>query len=240
MGRRRASTRARRAVPRCRPAASPRSSSAVLLLGAFASARAEAATRRAARKRPSPGCARSQNEDGGYGEKPGAESGQSMTGWAMLGLRGRGRQPAGRHQRQGQSAGRISAGRNRRQCRARGTWRGRSSRSRAPGSNRANSAVATWSRRCWRNDGRTAPTKTGRTRPPTPCWRCARPGSPTSPTRSNGCAKSQNEDGGWGDVPGSPSDADGTGAVLQALSPSSKAAQRAVGYLRQMQQPGGG
>ena len=50
----------------------------------------------------------------------------------------------------------------------------------------------------------------------------------------------QNEDGGWGDVPGSPSNADGTGAVLQALSPSSKAAQRAVGYLRQVQQPGGG
>ena len=27
-----------------------------------------------------------QNEDGGYGEAPGAESGQSMTGWAMLGF----------------------------------------------------------------------------------------------------------------------------------------------------------
>ena len=52
--------------------------------------------------------------------------------------------------------------------------------------------------------------------------------------------EAQNEDGGWGDVPGSPSNADGTGAVLQALSPSSKAAQRAVGYLRQVQQPGGG
>src|SRR6202012_4442225 len=43
----------------------------------------------------------------------------------------------------------------------------------------------------------------------------------------------QNEDGGWGDVAGSPSTADGTGAVLQALSPSSKAAQLAVDYLRQ-------
>ncbi|HWH19821.1 MAG TPA: prenyltransferase/squalene oxidase repeat-containing protein, partial [Solirubrobacterales bacterium] len=52
--------------------------------------------------------------------------------------------------------------------------------------------------------------------------------------------ENQNEDGGWGDVPGSLSNADGTGAVLQALSPSSKAAQRGVGYLRLVQQKGGG
>ena len=50
----------------------------------------------------------------------------------------------------------------------------------------------------------------------------------------------QNEDGGWGDVAGSPSTADGTGAVLQALSPSSQASNRGVDYLRQVQQPGGG
>jgi len=50
----------------------------------------------------------------------------------------------------------------------------------------------------------------------------------------------QNEDGGWGDTVGSPSDADGTGAVLQALSPSSKASQRGVDYLHQVQQKGGG
>ena len=50
----------------------------------------------------------------------------------------------------------------------------------------------------------------------------------------------QNEDGGWGDTAGSPSNADGTGAVLQVLSPSGKSAQKAVGYLRQVQQPGGG
>jgi energy-coupling factor transport system substrate-specific component len=50
----------------------------------------------------------------------------------------------------------------------------------------------------------------------------------------------QNDDGGWGDVPGSPSTADGTGAVMQALSPDSKAVQRALSYLRQAQRPGGG
>ena len=50
----------------------------------------------------------------------------------------------------------------------------------------------------------------------------------------------QNDDGGWGDVPGSPSTADGTGAVMQALPPESKAAFRGLSYLRQAQVPGGG
>jgi energy-coupling factor transport system substrate-specific component len=52
--------------------------------------------------------------------------------------------------------------------------------------------------------------------------------------------KVQNEDGGWGDVPGSPSTADGTGLVMQALSPESKAARNGLSYLRQAQRPGGG
>jgi energy-coupling factor transport system substrate-specific component len=52
--------------------------------------------------------------------------------------------------------------------------------------------------------------------------------------------KVQNEDGGWGDVPGSPSTADGTGAVMQALSSDSKAAQHGLSYLRKAQVPGGG
>jgi hypothetical protein len=50
----------------------------------------------------------------------------------------------------------------------------------------------------------------------------------------------QNDDGGWGDVPGSPSTADGTGAVMQALAPSSKASDHGLSYLRQAQRPGGG
>jgi energy-coupling factor transport system substrate-specific component len=52
--------------------------------------------------------------------------------------------------------------------------------------------------------------------------------------------KVQNDDGGWGDVPGSPSTADGTGAVMQALSGESKAAHRGLSYLRDAQRPGGG
>jgi hypothetical protein len=50
----------------------------------------------------------------------------------------------------------------------------------------------------------------------------------------------QNGDGGWGDTPGSPSNADGTGAVLQALSADSKASGRGLSYLRRTQHKGGG
>jgi energy-coupling factor transport system substrate-specific component len=52
--------------------------------------------------------------------------------------------------------------------------------------------------------------------------------------------KVQNDDGGWGDVPGSPSTADGTGAVMQALSSDSEAVHHGLSYLRQAQRPGGG
>ncbi|HVD86818.1 MAG TPA: prenyltransferase/squalene oxidase repeat-containing protein [Solirubrobacterales bacterium] len=50
----------------------------------------------------------------------------------------------------------------------------------------------------------------------------------------------QNDDGGWGNNPGSPSTVDATGAVLQALSPDSKAAHRAVDFLQRQQRKGGG
>jgi len=52
--------------------------------------------------------------------------------------------------------------------------------------------------------------------------------------------KVQNEDGGWGDTPGSPSTTDGTGAVMQALSPDSKAAGHGLFYLRHHGQKKGG
>jgi energy-coupling factor transport system substrate-specific component len=50
----------------------------------------------------------------------------------------------------------------------------------------------------------------------------------------------QNDDGGWGDTPGSPSTADGTGAALQALSRGSKASNRGLVYLGRAQRKGGG
>ncbi len=52
-------------------------------------------------------------------------------------------------------------------------------------------------------------------------------------------AKVQNEDGGWGDVPGQPSNPDVTGSAMQAL-PNTKAAQDGLAYLRKHQRPNGG
>jgi energy-coupling factor transport system substrate-specific component len=52
----------------------------------------------------------------------------------------------------------------------------------------------------------------------------------------------QNADGGWGFSPGTPSDADSTGAVLEALAAagSRDGIQGGVSYLRAAQRPGGG
>jgi energy-coupling factor transport system substrate-specific component len=51
--------------------------------------------------------------------------------------------------------------------------------------------------------------------------------------------KVENDDGGWGDVPNSPSTADGTGAVMQAI-PGTSAAKHGLGFLRNTQLPSGG
>ena len=51
--------------------------------------------------------------------------------------------------------------------------------------------------------------------------------------------KAQADDGGWGDTPGSPSTADGTGATIQAI-PGSAAARRGLAYLRKAQRSDGG
>ena len=52
----------------------------------------------------------------------------------------------------------------------------------------------------------------------------------------------QNDDGGWGFAPGSASDPDTTGAVLQALAAGGRSARLRGGvtYLRSVQRPGGG
>jgi energy-coupling factor transport system substrate-specific component len=52
-------------------------------------------------------------------------------------------------------------------------------------------------------------------------------------------AKVQNQDGGWGDEPGLPSNADSTAAVMQAM-PETKAASDGLAYLRKAQRPNGG
>jgi hypothetical protein len=210
---------------------------AVLLLGAFASTRAEAAPQRGP-KAAAAWLEGVQNPDGGWGEKPGASSGQEMTGWAMLGLEAAGVNPqdvtAGGKSPvaylQGAIAEVQSPGDLARTILA---LEGAGVEPREFGGR--NLVAALLAKR--RKDG-------------------SYEGWPNSTAyailalRSAGIAnvadsvawlrEVQNEDGGWGDVAGAPSNADGTGAVLQVLTPSSRAGKGAVGYLRQVQQPGGG
>jgi energy-coupling factor transport system substrate-specific component len=210
---------------------------AVLLLGAFGSAHAQAA----ARSGPQAAAAwleAAQNEDGGWGESRGADSSQQMTGWTMLGLEAAGVNPQDVTTdgvspldylreviTEVQSAGDLA--------RTILALEGAGVEPREFGGR--NLVAALLAKR--RGDG-------------------SYDGWPNSTAyavlalRSAGIAnvsdslvwlrEAQNEDGGWGDTAGSPSNADGTGAVLQALSPSSKASQRGVAYLRQVQQQGGG
>ena len=247
-GRRRSRRRPGRLGPTASP--SPRASLptggiaallvAVLLLGAFASARAEAAA--AARPRSRGRLARSGPERRRRLRRKAAAPtrAQEMTGWAMLGLEAAGVNPQDVTSG-GQVAGRLPAGRDRRQSRAPATSPARSSPSRAPGSNRANSAVATWSRRCSakrRKDGSYDD------------W----PNSTAYAVlalRSAGIAnvadslewlrEVQNEDGGWGDVAGLAErrrrDRRGAAGAVAVVEGRRSAA---VGYLRQAQQPGGG
>ena len=209
----------------------------VLLLGAFASTRAEAAPT-GGTEAAAAWLEGAQNEDGGWGEKKGDDSSQEMTGWAMLGLEAAGINPqdvttGGKSPLQflqGAISEVQSPGDLARTILA---LEGAGVEPREFGGR--NLVAALLAKR--RQDG-------------------SYEGWPNSTAyavlalRSAGIAnvadsvewlrEVQNEDGGWGDVAGAPSNADGTGAVLQVLSPSSKAAKGAVGYLRQVQQPGGG
>jgi Prenyltransferase and squalene oxidase repeat len=210
---------------------------AVLLLGAFASTRAEAATRSG----PTAAAAwleSVQNEDGGWGEAPGAESAQEMTGWTMLGLEAAGVNP------QDVTTGGVSPI---------DYLLGAISTVQSPGDlSRTILALEGAGIEPREFGGRNLVAALLAKRRPDGSYEDW-PNSTAYAVlalRSAGIAnvadslewlrEAQNEDGGWGDTPGSPSNADGTGAVLQALSPSSKAAQRGVGYLRQVQQQGGG
>jgi hypothetical protein len=180
-----------------------------------------------------------QNHDGGFGSAPDDDSGSEMTAWSMLGLAAAGRNPldVARNghtpvdflrgvidelQSPGDLARTIlaleSAGVDPRE------FGGANLVSRLLAKRRDNGSYEGWP---------------GSTAFAVIALRAA--------GASGGLEKSlswlnkvQNDDGGWGDVPGSPSTADGTGAVLQALSPGAKASDRGLSYLRQAQRLGGG
>jgi energy-coupling factor transport system substrate-specific component len=206
-----------------------------LALGALAPARAGASEV----SRGAGWLASVQNDDGGFGSAPGDSSGSEMTAWAMLGLEAAGRNPLD-VSRKGhtpvdflraavdelKSPGDLArtilaldgAGVDPRQ------FAGTNLVSRLLAKRRDNGSYEGW------------PNSTAFA---VIALRAA--------DATGGLDRSlswlhrvQNDDGGWGDVPGSPSTADGTGAVMQALSPDSKAVHRALSYMRQAQRPGGG
>ncbi len=210
---------------------------AVLLVGAFASAHARAATKTG----PQAAVAwleAAQNKDGGWGEGAGAKSSQSTTGWAMLGLEAAGINPqdvtrAGKSpldylqsvistvQSPGDLARTIlaleGAGVEPREFAHRNLVAALLARRRKDGSYEG-----------WPNSTAYAVL----------ALRAA--GIANTADSVTWLREAQNEDGGWGDIAGAPSNADGTGAVLQVLSSTSKASHRGVDYLRQVQQKGGG
>jgi len=206
-----------------------------LALGALAPSRAEAS----AVSRAADWLQLAQNRDGGFGSAPDQDSGPEMTAWAMLGLAAAGRNPldlaknghtpvdflrgvTDELKSPGDLARTIlaleSAGVDPRE------FGGINLVSRLLAKRRDNGSYEGW------------------------------PGSTAfaiialrTAGVSGGLERSlswlnevQNDDGGWGDVPGSPSTADGTGAAMQALAPGSKASDRGLSYLRQAQRPGGG
>jgi energy-coupling factor transport system substrate-specific component len=180
-----------------------------------------------------------ENSDGGFGASPGERSSAAMTDWAMLGLEAAGRNPldVSSHghtpidflhgaQREISSTGDLArtilalegAGVNPRSFAGRDLVGELAKRRRGNGSFEGWPSETAFSVIALRAAG-----------------------------VNDGLAKSvewlrgvQNEDGGFGDTPGSPSTADDTGAVLQALASGSKAADRGLSYLRAAQRPGGG
>jgi energy-coupling factor transport system substrate-specific component len=179
-----------------------------------------------------------QNDDGGWGSSPGSDSSTATTAWTMLGLEASGRNPLdvsrGGHTPVGYLRSHVdelgSPGDFARTILA---LEGAGVDPRSFGGEDLVSALAKQRRNNGSYEG----------------W----PGSTAFAVialRAGGAsggldqsiswlAKVQNGDGGWGDVPGSPSTADGTAAVMQAM-PSTSAAKHGLGYLRNAQRPSGG
>ena len=206
------------------------------LLGGLTAPRAEAATGVAG---AAAWMRSAQNPDGGWGEARGEESSQTTTCWAMLGMAAAGENPfdvrAGGHDPIDYLRGTID------QARSPGAiartilalesagvdphrFAGHNLVAELLGKRRDNGSYEGWP---------------GSTAFAVIALRTA--GADGGLDRSlDWLRQVQNDDGGWGDVPGSPSTADGTGAVLEALSRGSKPSHRGLAFLRESQRPGGG
>ncbi len=179
-----------------------------------------------------------QNSDGGWGASPGEDSGTATTDWTMLGLEAAGRNPL-----DVASSGKTPVD----------YLRARVASLKSPGSLArtilALSGAGVDPRHFGGENLVTALSEKRRDNGSFEGW----PGSTAfaiialraagAPGAAEPAAawlrKVQNDDGGWGDTPGSPSTSDGTGAAMMALA-GSKAGQRGLGYLRLVQRTSGG
>ena len=182
-----------------------------------------------------------QNEDGGFGFSPESPSSAGMTGWATLGLEAAGVDPASvsRNGKTPLSYLRSTAGGLRDAAELERTIlvveaAGLSSR-RFAGRNLVRRLLkqrrgdGSWG-------GQVNPTAFG-------VLALAAAGSGTADRSARWLIRNRNGDGGWGFAPNTNSDADTTGAVLQALGAmgtGSGAMRGGVGYLRSAQLRGGG
>ncbi len=179
-----------------------------------------------------------QNSDGGFGDSPGDGSNSSTTAWAMLGLEASGRNPLD-----------VSRGGKNPVEYLRAKVSGLSSSGDFARTILALKGAGVNPRSFGGRDLVSALLKRRRSDGSYEGW----PGSTAfaivalrAVGASGGLDKSQswlgnaqNGDGGWGDVPGGPSNADVTGAAMQAL-PSSKAAKGGLSFLRKHQHGDGG
>ncbi len=224
---------------RLRPALRGGGAAALLLtalaLGATAPARAQASDV----SRAAGWLASVQNGDGGFGASPGDDSGAEITGWAMLGLEAAGRNPLDVSRRGNTPVGFL---------------RGRVGELKSPGdlartilalegagvdprdfggANLVSQLVAK------RRDNGSYEGWPNSTAYAVIALRAAG-ATGTLESSLSWLNKVQNDDGGWGDVPGQASNAEATGSALQALSGDSKASGRGLSYLRGAQAKGGG
>lgn len=178
-----------------------------------------------------------QNSDGGWGASPNSDSSPEMTAWAALGLEAAGRSPleissSGHtpidylrsHIDELSSPGDLA--------RTILTLTGAKVDPRSFGGHDLVSALASRRRNNGSFEGWPGSTAFAVI--------ALRAGGGESVEQSvSWLVKVENGDGGWGDIPNSPSTADGTGAVMQAI-PDTTAAKHGLGFLRNSQRPSGG
>jgi energy-coupling factor transport system substrate-specific component len=217
---------------------SPALASVLLLALALASVLPARAQASAETSRAATWLIAAQNDDGGWGASPESPSAPDMTAWAMLGLEAAGRNPLDVSRGGHNPVGYLRAGVE--ELSSPGDFartilalEGAGVDPRSFGGRDLVSALAKR-----RRDNGSYEGWPGSTAFAVIALRAAGAGGGIDSSIS-WLAKVQNGDGGWGDVPGSPSTADGTGAAMQAL-PGASAAKHGLGYLRKAQRPSGG